>query len=169
MNDPPANDKEREATAYHEAGHAMVAKWLSIPFVSVTVDAKDVSAGHMVLKRGWPFYRPFGEPSPKVRDNVERDVVMSFSGNIAERRFLGVDITAGSEGDFQDVNGYLIAISQSTTVAEAWGIYLWHRADKIVRTPAVWRGIQAIAAALLERGTLMVAEIDEVLRAARGW
>jgi cell division protease FtsH len=87
--------KEKEITAYHEAGHAIVASVLPYadPVHKVSIIARG-SAGGYTLKL------PIEERRLQSKKEFIDDIAMSLGGYVAERMIFG-DITTGPSSDLQ--------------------------------------------------------------------
>jgi len=87
--------KEKEITAYHEAGHAIVASVLpnADPVHKVSIIARG-SAGGYTLKL------PLEERKLQSRKEFIDDIAMSLGGYVAEQMIFG-DITTGPSSDLQ--------------------------------------------------------------------
>jgi len=89
------SDKERRLTAYHEAGHAVVAHFLgkTDPVHYITI----IPRGHA---GGFTLFRPQEDKSFKAKSEMMADIVVSLGGRVAEKVFLD-DISTGASGDIQ--------------------------------------------------------------------
>ena len=87
--------KEKEITAYHEAGHALVASVLphADPVHKVSIIARG-SAGGYTLKL------PIEEKRLQSKKEFIDDIAMSLGGYVAEKMIFG-DITTGPSSDLQ--------------------------------------------------------------------
>ncbi|MCE9549288.1 ATP-dependent zinc metalloprotease FtsH [Candidatus Nomurabacteria bacterium] len=87
--------KEKEITAYHEAGHALVASVLphADPVHKVSIIARG-SAGGYTLKL------PIEERKLQSKKEFIDDIAMSLGGYVAEKMIFG-DITTGPSSDLQ--------------------------------------------------------------------
>ncbi len=89
------NKKEKEITAYHEAGHALVSSILpySDPVHKISIISRGRAAGY-TLKL------PFEETKMQSRREFLDDIAVSLGGYIAERIVFG-DLTTGPSNDLQ--------------------------------------------------------------------
>ncbi len=87
--------KEKKITAYHEAGHALVASCLpdADPVHKISIIARG-SAGGYTLKL------PFDERRLMSRATFLDDIAMSLGGYVAEKEIFG-DITTGPSNDLE--------------------------------------------------------------------
>jgi cell division protease FtsH len=89
------SQKEKKITAYHEAGHALVASVLpdADPVHKISIIARG-SAGGYTLKL------PFDERRLMSRATFLDDIAMSLGGYVAEKEIFG-DITTGPSNDLE--------------------------------------------------------------------
>ncbi len=89
------NKKEKEITAYHEAGHAIIASVLSYadPVHKVSIISRGRAAGY-TLKL------PLTENKMQSRNEFLDDIAVALGGYIAEKAVFG-DITTGASNDLQ--------------------------------------------------------------------
>lgn len=90
------NQKEKEITAYHEAGHALVA--------SVLKDADPVHKVSIVsrgMAGGYTMKLPLEESHLRTKAQFLADLAVSFGGYAAEQ-IVFKEVTTGSSGDIQN-------------------------------------------------------------------
>ena len=87
--------KEKEITAYHEAGHAIVASVL--PHADPVHKISIISRGRAA---GYTLKLPFEERRLQSRNEFLDDIAMSLGGYVAEKMVFG-DITTGASNDLQ--------------------------------------------------------------------
>ena len=102
--------KEKEITAYHEAGHALVASVLpnADPVHKVSIIARG-NAGGYTLKL------PLEEKRLQSRKEFIDDIAMSLGGYVAEKMIFG-DITTGPSSDLQ------VATNLARAMVTRWGM-----------------------------------------------
>jgi cell division protease FtsH len=102
--------KEKEITAYHEAGHALVASVLPYadPVHKVSIVARG-SAG------GYTMKLPLEERKLQARQEFIDDIAMSLGGYVAEKMIFG-DITTGPSSDLQ------VASNMARAMVTRWGM-----------------------------------------------
>lgn len=91
--------KEKEITAYHEAGHALVASVL--PYADPVHKISIVSRGRA---GGYTLKMPDDERKLQSRRAFMDDLAMSLGGYVAEKMFFG-DLTTGPSNDLQVSTG----------------------------------------------------------------
>ena len=89
------NKKEKEITAYHEAGHALVASVL--PFADPVHKISIISRGRAA---GYTLKLPLEETKMQSRREFLDDIAVSLGGYIAEKAVFG-DLTTGAANDLQ--------------------------------------------------------------------
>jgi len=90
-------DKEKEKTAYHEAGHALVASLLqnADPVHKISIISRG-NAGGYTLKL------PLDDKRLNTRKDFIDDIAMAYGGYAAEVEVYG-DVSTGPSGDLQQV------------------------------------------------------------------
>ena len=89
------NKKEKEITAYHEAGHAIVASVL--PYADPVHKISIISRGRAA---GYTLKLPLDERRMQSRKEFLDDIAVSLGGYIAEKMIFH-DITTGASNDLQ--------------------------------------------------------------------
>ena len=89
------NKKEKEITAYHEAGHALVSSVL--PYADPVHKISIISRGRAA---GYTLKLPFEDRKMQSRKEFLDDIAVSLGGYIAEKIVFG-DITTGASNDLQ--------------------------------------------------------------------
>ncbi|MDB5188246.1 MAG: ftsH [Candidatus Kaiserbacteria bacterium] len=87
--------KEKEITAYHEAGHALVSSIL--PYADPVHKVSIISRGRAA---GYTLHLPFEDRKLQSRKAFLDDIAVSLGGYLAEKMIYG-DITTGASNDLQ--------------------------------------------------------------------
>ncbi len=89
------SDKEKRLTAYHEAGHAIVTKFLQpdTPVHQISI----IPAGRA---GGYTLSLPKEDRSYQSKSDMENEIVSLLGGRVAEKIILG-DISTGASNDIQ--------------------------------------------------------------------
>jgi cell division protease FtsH len=87
--------KEKEITAYHEAGHALVASVL--PYADPVHKISIISRGRAA---GYTLKLPIEDRKLQSRNEFLDDIAMSLGGYVAEKTVFG-DLTTGPSNDLQ--------------------------------------------------------------------
>jgi cell division protease FtsH len=93
------NKKEKEITAYHEAGHALVASVL--PYADPVHKISIISRGRAA---GYTLKLPLEDKKMQSKKEFLDDIAMSLGGYVAEKTVFG-DITTGPSNDLQVLTG----------------------------------------------------------------
>lgn len=89
------SEKEKEKTAYHEAGHALVASML--PNADPVHKISIISRGHA---GGYTLKLPLDDKKLNTKKDFIDDIAMAFGGYAAEIEVYG-DLSTGPSGDLQ--------------------------------------------------------------------
>jgi hypothetical protein len=147
------NAKHR-ATAYHEAGHAVVAYWLGFAIRSVTV----LSGTHPLFKRLTTEGRVDCDADwvdAKTRRDAQRCLVFGVAGPIAEAMASGP--TGATDTD---------EFESCRLGADRWGI-AFPAVERQTRAMLRrrWRAVKAVAEALMAEGTLTGTALKKLIKA----
>jgi cell division protease FtsH len=89
------NKKEKEITAYHEAGHALVSSVL--PYADPVHKISIISRGRAA---GYTLKLPLEDTKMQSKNEFLDDIAVSLGGYIAEKEVFG-DVTTGPSNDLQ--------------------------------------------------------------------
>lgn len=89
------NSKEKEITAYHEAGHALVASVL--PYADPVHKISIISRGRAA---GYTLKLPIDDKKMQSKKEFLDDIAVSLGGYVAEQMIFG-DLTTGPSNDLQ--------------------------------------------------------------------
>ena len=155
------------ATAYHEAGHAVVGFKLSsnVPR-KISVIPVGGSMGR-IHNCPWPrSFRPEKAMTALTRARLEDETATILAGSEAERRYTGRANRLGASDDLKGAAVYarLVAGDDAQGVAAyiGWCLYLARKA--VERN---WAQIERFARRLADAGELEGTELEEALTAAR--
>jgi len=156
--------------AYHEAGHAVVAWRLCVPFRHVTIIPEEGNLGHVLRSQipKWCREESDSYNEDRARMFMEKRVQVAFAGQIAQHIHQGEPPTSYSNGgDDQEVIDLAFKFGGPTReIAEAWLNWLFLLTKDVVESHC--KPILAVANALLERKHLTKAEVVEVIDASDG-
>ena len=156
---------------YHEAGHAVVAHLLGVPFhyVDVVPDPDDHRAGGVRwdgVRRAAVEHMAYGD------DMVDRALITIFAGAVAEAHFAGgrFDVLwteIGCESDRAAVREIVDAIAKAHTKLtrdQVTGGLLTelHQAGELIELHV--RHVQAVATALANEQRLSAARVGEIVQ-----
>ena len=89
------NDKEKKLTAYHEAGHAVVAR-----FLPNHDDIHEISIIPRGMAGGYTMYKPNEDKSYVSKNEMKEQIVSLLGGRMAEKLILD-DISTGASNDIE--------------------------------------------------------------------
>ena len=89
------SEKENKLTAYHEAGHAVVSKFL--PTQDTVHEISIIPRG---MAGGYTMYRPDEDKSYMAKSEMEESIISLLGGRVAESLVLG-DISTGASNDIE--------------------------------------------------------------------
>ena len=154
--------RKHESTAYHEAGHAVAAFVLRLKIgrrgVSIVPDReKDlVGLAHVPVQ---VQEQPDRAVSGRTRLHLEKQAIMCFAGDAAERKFDGRR-RFGGHRDYQHAAELLAPLATSWEQHDARIEVARLGARDIVE--ATWSSIQAVAEELLRKKTLNAADVKAI-------
>ncbi len=89
------SEKEKKLVAYHEAGHAVVSK-----FLPTQDDVHQISIVPRGMAGGYTMYRPSEDKSFMSKSEMEETIVSLLGGRVAESLILN-DISTGASNDIE--------------------------------------------------------------------
>jgi hypothetical protein len=164
---------DRMRVAYHEAGHAVIAKVLSVPVKYATIKPRKGESGHVMLKTS--FFKDMS------KDAHKRSALVSLAGRFAETDLFDCSHIVydmeklrryGASVDRKHVRSAVTKIVGSPSED---GRLLWvfrpdrramrarleREAKRLVREHAAT--IESVAKRLIEQETLSSAQLDEII------
>ncbi len=131
-------------TAYHEAGHAVMALVLGRPVHAVSVMPDERRAG--ACEFGKPTFRP-------TEDWLEREILISLAGLAAEAKFTG-DYNWGAAARDQIYVQKLAESRAGEKRAERLQRRLLAKAEHLLNQEEHWQAVEWIAAELIRLGSI---------------
>lgn len=141
MNDASHHD---ETTAYHEAGHAVVALALDRPVHRVSVLPNRERLGQCEFGKG--RFRP-------SEDALEREILIALAGFAAEARHTGNYGRDEANRDLLFVRR-LVLQRKTERAAPRYEERMLAKVEAMLGDDATWRAVELIAAELLKLGVI---------------
>jgi hypothetical protein len=158
---------QRAATAYHEAGHAVVALHLGQKIgrkgAAIVPDAGFDGCVHIPILLTKTIET---EPTDRMRLLAEKHAVMSLSGIEAQRRYRPSSVrNYHASQDYHNAADIIGYFCESPEELDAYLRLLHIRAKALIQSPAIWGSVERVAAALLERNRLTGADLRSLIHA----
>jgi ATP-dependent Zn protease len=134
-----------EATAFHEAGHAVVALVLQRPVTRVSVLPDRHALGECFF--GKPVFRP-------SEDWLEREVLIALAGLAAEAMRTGEYGWPEASRDLRYARSLTLRRAGNERQAERLEKRLLSKAEHLLSKPGHWQAVERLAAELLEHGVV---------------
>jgi cell division protease FtsH len=117
-------EEDRKTTAYHEAGHALVARFLPAtdPVNKITIIPRGRAAG---ITWFLPEDRDF-----KYKDQLESELSVAFGGRVAEEIVFNGRISTGASNDIKQATKVAQNMVQSWGMSEAIGPLSYSKNDE---------------------------------------
>lgn len=128
------------ATAYHEAGHAVIALALGRPVQRVSILPDEKRLGWCEFKKG--VFRP-------TEDWLEREILISLAGLAAEAQFTGAYALDGAVHDLKIVRRLSVQRAGERQ-AEKLERRMLSKTEHLLSDAGHWRAVELIAAELLK-------------------
>jgi Peptidase family M41 len=157
--------RARQALAYHEAGHAVMAlrNELHSAYVTIVPNAEQESLGHCAALAHPDDFRPDVELSPKDEVYLRTSIEVYLAGDAAWARLMGRHNWQAASNDYHQAVDLATYMTGDIKETEAYLKWLRLRVEGTIGQPLVWAQVQAVAAALLARETLSEDEVRAVL------
>lgn len=119
------SEKERKLTAYHEAGHAVIAQSLpeTDPVHQVTIIPRGRSGG-------FTMQLPEEDRSYATKKGMERELIILLGGRVAESLILG-DISTGAQNDLGRVTKIARAMVTKYAMSDNLGSMSYDTEDEV--------------------------------------
>lgn len=139
------SESERIATAYHEAGHAVVALALGKPIHKVTISPNRDRVGMCQTQKG--HFRP-------SHDQLEDAILILFAGYVAEARFTGQPNHIGATSDFKQIRRLSSQRADGERQVERLEKRLLAKTEYMLEDEEYWGAVERIAKELVVKETI---------------
>ena len=133
------------ATAYHEAGHAVVALALGRPVQRVSIEPGELRLGHCEFRKG--AFRP-------TDDLIETEILILLGGLAAEAQHTGEYGWDEASQDLRAVRRLTARRAGNAGKAERLERRMLDKTEHLLAQPGAWPAVERIADELLERRTI---------------
>ena len=135
-------DTTKQETAYHEAGHALVALAVGCPVVQVSIQpGTHLQTAHCALSEGFPV----------ILDDIDQ-VAVAVAGSLAQGFLTSQRESYPSRSDFALINHKTLEVQEA-----GYGKCVKLLTDN-------WHAVEGVAAALLSRNTLTGSEVVAIVQ-----
>lgn len=131
-------------TAYHEAGHAVMALVFDRPVQKVSILPDQRRLGHCELRKG---------VSRASQDRLEADILILLAGVVAEALYCGAYNWTGAAMDLQSVRR-LAVMRSGQGQADKLTRRLLSKTEHLLQQSRHWTVVDLIAAELLEKKSI---------------
>ena len=131
-------------TAYHEAGHAVIALCLDRPVHRVSVLPNRERLGQCEFGKG--RFKP-------SEDALEREILIALAGLAAEARHTGTYQMEEADRDLRYVRRLALE-RKSARAAPRYEERMLSKVEAMLADDATWRAVERIAAELLKHGVI---------------
>ena len=157
--------KPLEATAYHEAGHAVASWHLGIRVTSATIVPEGTMLGSVSHADPLKGINIEYDNTPRATRRGEKAALVCLSGPAAEARFLGRRSHPPAD-DHIVARDILDHFAGTPEELEAYINLIAVRADDLMRLDHVWYAVTMLAEALLDRRTIAGKEVRAIVQQA---
>jgi ATP-dependent Zn protease len=144
--DTPEMAPDRDiATAYHEAGHAVVALSLGRSIVKLSIVRNSLRLGAVNLGSGRTGRR---------QDYFETEALILLAGIVSEARITGELNWSGARQDLSVLRRHISTRVSSEKAADRLERRLFDKAEHYVTQPSIWNAIEKIATMLIRHRSI---------------
>jgi ATP-dependent Zn protease len=145
MTEPSTTPTPQQITAYHEAGHAVIALALDRDVQRVSILPNQLRLGQCDLKK---------HKARKSQDPIEAEMLIFLGGPAAEARLTGEYCWGGAMQDLRHVRTLALRSAGSQKQVERIERRMLDKVEHLLSDPPVWLATQLIAEELLRSTTI---------------
>lgn len=152
-------------TAYHEAGHAVIAYERRVGFSAVSIRKDGESLGRVVPQL-WKDFDIENNRGLRARERLESVIFVALAGGAATWQLTGKRLAIGVWGDYPQAVHLAEKLHQADEVIEPYLNYMAVRAKSMMELPWTWAAVRALAQSLLKRKQLTKQSVRRIIREA---
>jgi hypothetical protein len=154
----------KQATAYHEAGHAVMCWLEGVRIRRVSIRQSKTADGEVLARKIFQRADFEADTSPRLKNRTEKAIMIGLAGTVAQRIFnpRSVRNWHGSHDRNRIMNLAFRVCGDGKEIA-LYLTWLEYRAERMLRLPFHWELVEAVARAVLERETLTGIEASKVI------
>jgi ATP-dependent Zn protease len=166
----PKRISQLTKTAYHEAGHAVVALRLRQPVKRVSILPDETGLGRVTFSGFQKLIEAVnnGDDGPREERRAQRIIMLVFAGHLATEKLCGRSMAlrqAGAHGDYS--KAYQLAHAfRSFETADDWTTSLSEETRRLL--DRYWPAVKALAKALLKRNAITGREAQQICQRSMG-
>ncbi len=158
----PVVDPRQRATAYHEAGHAVMAQLVGRPIEKVSISPTHLQTGGMRLgvckiQKG---------RSKASKDSLEDEVLILFAGMVAESHWTERYCQSGAGQDLRTIRRLLLNRGGSQRQLEKLERRLLEKTEHVLAEPTHAKAILLVADELIKHQTISGRAVRHLLSQA---
>jgi ATP-dependent Zn protease len=138
---PVVVDEQMIATAYHEAGHAVVALSLGRSVEKLTIVRNSLRLGSVQIGKG---------RNSRKQDYFEIEALILLAGVVSEARYTGEYNWDGAQQDLRAVRRLSLARVETIKKAERLERRLLDKTEHHLDQPGNWEAVKLVAAELIQ-------------------
>ncbi len=142
-------NRERERTAYHEAGHAVIDHTHGITVKRVSIIADDESLGRVHDKVPRWMREIDYNMTPYREIKVHQHIMANLAGAAAVAIYANYGTWRGAGTDLQTATAMADCVTSGPEETNALLGWLWIRTRRTLVSPPTWTWVEAVATALL--------------------
>jgi hypothetical protein len=159
---PNRSASQVEATAYHEAGHAVIAYMLGYRPQCVTIVPTVDTAGRIIHPNPLDGFQVNPDSSDEARLRIESLITICFAGPIAQKRYNPRSWRrVHGQWDYEKIAELGLRVCDSAEQASAF--IRWREIVACDMVRANWLRIQLVAGQLLDRGNLSHTDLEAII------
>ncbi len=138
-------EHDRTLTAYHEAGHAVMALLMGRDIQKVSIIPSKNRLGACTIKKG---------RAKQVQDKLEAEILILLAGMAAEGRKSGRYNVQGAAQDLRNVEKFAMARSGNPGQASKLIHKLLDKTQHLLSNKSTWAAVKVIAEELIEHESI---------------